>query len=71
MTWRETKPVKGDRVELAKDRLTVKLIFSLEHKDGESVNSKMYLRLVDSNPFYREFLVILLVQIHYHHGKCV
>ena len=49
----------------------VKLVFSLEHKDGESVNSITYLGLVDSNPFYREFLVGLLVQIHYHHGRCI
>ena len=49
----------------------VKSIFSLEHKDCELVSSKAYLGLVDLNPFYREFLVGLLVRIHYHHGRCV
>ena len=72
MTWRERKKtIKGDRGELAKDPLTVKSIFSLEHKDSEFVNGKTYLGLMKSYPFYREFLVGLLVQIYYHHGRCV
>ena len=35
ITWRERKTVKGYRGELAKDPTTVKLVFSLEHKDSE------------------------------------
>ena len=71
MTRREKKTVKGDRGEPAKDHLMVKSIFSLEHKDGELVNHKTYLGLMGSDPFYREFLVGLLVRIHYHYGRCV
>ena len=26
---------------------------------------------MELDPFYREFLVGLLVRIHYHHGRCV
>ena len=32
---RKEKTVKGDWCNLAKDSLTIKLIFSLEHKDGK------------------------------------
>jgi len=72
MTRRERKKtIKGDRGEPAKDPPTVKSIFSLEHKDGESVNSITYLGLMKSYHFYREFLVGLLVRIYYHHGRCV
>ena len=34
MTWKEKETVKGDRYELANGPLTIKSIFSLEHKDG-------------------------------------
>ena len=71
MTWRGKNIVKSDQGKLAKDLPIVKSIFSLEHKDGESVNNKTYLDLMGSDPFYREFLVGLLVRIHCHHKRCV
>ena len=71
MTWREKKTVKGDRSELVKDLPIVKSIFSLEHKDGESMNNKTYLGLMGSDPFYRECLVGLPIWIHCHHKRCV
>ena len=37
-TWREKETIKGDRGEPAKDPLTVKSVFYLEHQDGELVN---------------------------------
>lgn len=31
----------------------------------------MYLELTELDPFYGEYLVSLLVQIHYYHRRCV
>ena len=42
----------------------IKSDFSLELKYSEWVSSKMYLRLVRLDPFYREFRVGLLVRYH-------
>ena len=54
MAWwpaRKGKTVKGDRCELAKDSLTVKSVFSLEHKDDEMPNSRTYLSWMGLDPF--------------------
>ena len=32
---KKERTVKGDRCDLAKDPLTIKSVFSLEHKDGK------------------------------------
>jgi len=40
---RKKVTIKGDWDELAKDPLTVKSVFSLEHKGSEWMNSSMYL----------------------------
>ena len=37
---RKRKTIKGDRCKPAKDPLTIKSIFSLEHKYGDFMNSK-------------------------------
>ena len=51
MTWREKETVKGDWCEPAKDPQTIKLVFSLEHKGGELVNSRTYLGRRRLDPF--------------------
>ena len=45
------KNIKGGQCELAKDPPMFKSIFSLEHKDGELVNSRTYLGLLRLDPF--------------------
>ena len=40
---KKERTIKGDRYNLAKDLLTIKSIFSLEHKDGKIVNGDTYL----------------------------
>ena len=61
MTWEERERLsKVTGGEPAKDSLTIKSIFSLEHKDSEYVNNKTYLGLMELDSFHREFLVGLL-----------
>ena len=40
---KKERTVKGDQRNLAKDPLTVKSVFSLEHKEGKIVNGDTYL----------------------------
>ena len=48
---RKERIVKSDQCNLAKDPLMVKLVFSLEHKDGELVNNKTYHSRMRLDPF--------------------
>ena len=68
---RKEKTMKDDWCEPAMDPPTVKSIFSLEHRDGGLVNSKIFPWLNVTWSFYRELGVGLLVRIYYHHGRCV
>ena len=44
--------------------MTIKLVFSLEHRSGECMNSKNVPWLDEAWSFYREFGVGLLVERH-------
>ena len=60
--------VNGDLYNSTKDLPTVKLVFSLEHKEGKN-NEWWDLPWVNRTcSFYRELEVSLLVWIHHNHG---
>ena len=60
--------VNGDLYNSTKDLPTVKLVFSLEHKEGKN-NEWWDLPWVNRIcSFYRELEVSLLVWIHHNHG---
>ena len=61
---RKKVTIEGDQGEPAKDSLTIKLVFSLEHRSGECMNSKNVPWLDEAWSFYREFGVGLLVGRH-------
>ena len=52
LKWKKKKKtVKGDWCEPAKDLPTVKLVFSIEHKNCELMNSRTYLNWMRLDPF--------------------